>query len=728
MTKKFAFQIVCIALAVLMPLLLTTSVLLAVPNQFSHTFYGALNEKYDRLYDTKGEKIVLVGGSSVAFGYDSRMIAEYTGMEVVNFGLYAELGTKIMLDLSRGAIEEGDIIILAPELDPQTLSLYFNGSATLKALDDDYGMLSHIAIKNYDSLWGALWDFMNTKLSYFLSGEAPDPEGVYNSRHFNEYGDLAYPRAENKMPGGYDANTMVSLSGTIFDPDFIDYVNDYIKAAEKKGATVYFGWCPINRLSLDLTEAEAVYGSRADFIAGYDGSYAAASRAYDALVQGYLSDGLLQFVEDHFDCDTLGRPQDRILESAYFYDSNFHLNDRGVPLHTARLIDEVCAKLGMESHALADVQGDSYDPDARYEDRYFIYRRLTDGSYAICGTTAAGQTAVALLIPAEFEGEAGTGAVTAIDSGSLRGCLALQTLMFPSTSQIRTLAAGALETSTETATAAIDEIYFYCDGTDLTLGDSAESASLWVGADVYDSYTDNPSFTPVSAKLFETPVSEAELAEVIGVELDQEEDPRTAERFMDEYFIYRWLPDGSYTVCGTTPAGKTADLLVLPLTFTSELGEGPVKGLDAYAFSGTTDLRYLVVGAASPLSSIANNAFNGSSIIGLYLYIPETQIQGVTPVLAGGTRPGFTIYVPPAALQAYENDYYWSTLAGYYAANSLSEDDLLAVPPAVDTPMDPLLKTLYILLAVGVAAVLFSRLISYLDKQADKKNHSLNQT
>ena len=62
----------------------------------------------------EGKKIVIVGGSSVAFGFDSQKIEQaFPGYKVVNFGLYADLGTKVMLDLSEDHISEGDIVIVA---------------------------------------------------------------------------------------------------------------------------------------------------------------------------------------------------------------------------------------------------------------------------------------------------------------------------------------------------------------------------------------------------------------------------------------------------------------------------------------------------------------------------------------------------------------------------------------------------------------------------------------
>ena len=104
---KICALVLVAVLAIVSPFIGVIAAATLTPPQYSNTFVGALDEKYDRLNAIDGEKLVVVGGSSVAFGVDSEMIEKYTGMPVVNFGLYAALGTKLMLDLSRSAIGSG---------------------------------------------------------------------------------------------------------------------------------------------------------------------------------------------------------------------------------------------------------------------------------------------------------------------------------------------------------------------------------------------------------------------------------------------------------------------------------------------------------------------------------------------------------------------------------------------------------------------------------------------
>ena len=188
---KLIISVVAALLSILLPFVGIVSIAVLLPPQFSETFVGALNEKYDYLHSVEGEKIVVVGGSSVAFGLDSERLSRYTGMPVVNFGLYAALGTKLMLDLSDSAIGEGDIVILAPELDPETFSLYFNSDTTLKALDDDFSMFFDVDIDNWPGMLSSMWEFSYQKWQRYtgmVQGSSAD-SGIYLSKYINKYGD-----------------------------------------------------------------------------------------------------------------------------------------------------------------------------------------------------------------------------------------------------------------------------------------------------------------------------------------------------------------------------------------------------------------------------------------------------------------------------------------------------------------------------------------------------------
>ena len=234
--------------AVLLPFVgVTLFATVILPPVYGDTFVGALDDMYDRLNSIDEPKIVVVGGSSVAFGLDSEKLEEYTGMPVVNFGLYGALGTKVMLDLSESGINEGDIVIISPELDPQTMSLYFSADTTLKALDENFSMVWDIDHENWFNLLGGMWRFAGEKYERWQTlrenGKKESNE-VYQSQYFDPvYFDFDYFRPDNAMSEYYDVNTPVYLNSVIVDSSdfaaFADYLNAYIERCRDKGATVY---------------------------------------------------------------------------------------------------------------------------------------------------------------------------------------------------------------------------------------------------------------------------------------------------------------------------------------------------------------------------------------------------------------------------------------------------------------------------------------------------------
>ena len=422
--------IVCIILsfvAFLLPLAIVISLAALTPVQYGETFYRALPDKFDRLMSTEGKKIVVVGGSSVAFGLDSELLEEYTGMPCVNFGLYAALGTKLMLDLSRPGINDGDIVILAPELDAQTLSMYFSAESTLMATDGRYDLLKYVRGDDRLSLLGGLYGHAADKIAHMREGTAPSPVGVYRSDSFNEYGDIACERAENVMPLYYDPNTRVTLDSDILDEDFIDYVNEYVRYCERRGASVYFSFCPVNEMALADGTDESTF----------------------AKFESYLRRVL--------DCELISYLDDYVMEAGYFYDTNFHLNDAGVVVRTLNLAQDIRIILGdmtlIEAERptapelpMADVRFDGEDENVKY----FRFERQDNGSMVIVGLSEVGMSMKTLTVPLGYDGYK----VSAIDRAAFSGS-SVETLIITADTNLRNFFDGAF------ADSMIRDVYVY---------------------------------------------------------------------------------------------------------------------------------------------------------------------------------------------------------------------------------------------------------------------------
>lgn len=316
MDKRTVRRIVATALAVILAEQVFFLICgFGLPVQFGDTFMGELKSKYERLKETSGKRIVLVGGSGVAFDCDSALMDDFfPSYEIVNFGMYAGLGTKAVMDLSENYIHEGDIVILSPEQSEQTFSDYFNGEYMWQAADGAFGMLRDLKSENFEAMLGNFPRFALEKLNYVMKGQKPQTDSIYQKKSFNTYGDIELDTCrENILPNGYDVNQKVRFTEDVVQPEFMDYMNDWAKRLEKKGAVVWYRYCPVNKLSVEDM----------DDLAAYD-----------------------VFLRQKLDFPVIGNPENSLMEAEWFFDTNFHLNQSGKEVNTVQLIRDMKAMLG----------------------------------------------------------------------------------------------------------------------------------------------------------------------------------------------------------------------------------------------------------------------------------------------------------------------------------------------------------------------------------------------
>lgn len=316
MDKRTVRHIVATALAVILAEQVFFLICgFGLPVQFGDTFMGELKSKYERLKETSGKRIVLVGGSGVAFDCDSALMDDFfPSYEIVNFGMYAGLGTKAVMDLSENYIHEGDIVILSPEQSEQTFSDYFNGEYMWQAADGAFGMLRDLKSENFEAMLGNFPRFALEKLNYVMKGQKPQTDSIYQKKSFNTYGDIELDTCrENILPNGYDVNQKVRFTEDVVQPEFMDYMNDWAKRLEKKGAVVWYRYCPVNKLSVEDM----------DDLAAYD-----------------------VFLRQKLDFPVIGNPENSLMEAEWFFDTNFHLNQPGKEVNTVQLIRDMKAMLG----------------------------------------------------------------------------------------------------------------------------------------------------------------------------------------------------------------------------------------------------------------------------------------------------------------------------------------------------------------------------------------------
>ena len=407
--KRRVIQVVA---ALLLLAILPVSLLgagLSLPACYQDSYYAQLPALYRRLEDSQGKRLILVGGSNVAFGTDvsllEHMLAQYGyNYTVCPFGLYAAVGTSAMLELSQGQLREGDIVVLAVEPTDETLSTYFGASAFWKCAEEAPELLAAVSPAHRAALAGNYVGFLQERASISRSGDFPTPDGAYAKSSFEENGNMSFHRAGNIMALGWDTGAPVDLAAVSVSPDFAQQVNDYCQSARERGAEVYLSFSPVNRSALP-------------------GGPETGAAAY------------FRTCLDAFDCPVISDPNRYILDSGWFYDSNFHLNSAGAVLRTCLLAEDLLAQLGCYEE-LSFPRPTMPDPVPQEVEEipdsgWFLFSPADEAGsgYLVSGLTETGLLQASLTVPSSFEGRP----VVGVAPHALDGAERLEELRLPET-------------------------------------------------------------------------------------------------------------------------------------------------------------------------------------------------------------------------------------------------------------------------------------------------------
>ncbi len=396
----------------------------ALPAQYDQAYLAGLQDKWDALAAAPSPRIVIAGGSGAAFGVRCDLLEqELPGYSVVNFGLYAGLGTTVTLELIRPLLRSGDIVIFSPEQSAQTLSDFFHAPSMWQAADGRPELLSALDGRRWGPMAGAFPAFAGDKARLCRDGSAPAGEGVYARSSFNHYGDMDCPgREQNVMAGGFDPNMPISFDPALPSEDFFAAVNGFARWCGEHGVTLCYRFCPMNAA---------------------------------AIPDGGLSrlDGYANVLRERLDCPVLGDPAQAVLDAGWFFDTNFHLNASGAVANTAILAGELKAALDIPGPVsiplpeLPPLAGAGLTEGDNRDGGCFLYEDAGDGLRLIGLTTeGAGRESLTLpvshggmpvvsLAPAVFAGNARVreivvqGNLRGLEDGSFEGCAALERLV-----------------------------------------------------------------------------------------------------------------------------------------------------------------------------------------------------------------------------------------------------------------------------------------------------------
>ena len=283
-----------------------TTLAVAVPYNANGYYLSELDKREMVKEKNRPESIILLGGSNVAFGFDSKLIADSLKKNVINGGVHAGLGIKYMIDDIPSYIRKGDILILSPEYD-QFWDLMAYGELPLCAMFyiDGLRYPGKISSKQILAIIENTPRFVREKCEQSLfaaAGLSTDP--TYLRSSFNSYGDACW-HWYNERKHGFNGNVSTLLPIDGFNEDAFEYVVERLKSIQNKGIKVV--------LFPPAVEKE---------------SFGYMKRRVDYLSMRLSQKGF------SFACS----PIECAMDMSFFYDTKYHLNHEGAKEHSRALL------------------------------------------------------------------------------------------------------------------------------------------------------------------------------------------------------------------------------------------------------------------------------------------------------------------------------------------------------------------------------------------------------
>lgn len=271
---------------------------------FDNDYLAGVNIKEKLLTQVSSHRLILVGGSNMAFGINSGELYQAFGRPTINLSIHAGLGLNYMLSQIESSLKEGDIIILSPEyflgldgdyrLMLETEKYFFNAKKYF-----DHSMLKMISAhlnETRDKLKNLIFDPKSHDVNYWF-----DVNEIYNRNSFNEYGDVVSHLGKRKP-------IITNEEGLLqyHKWEGIQRINLFYAKCMQKGCKAFFVFpcLPLSEYNLNRK----------------------AIRLYEKDIYTELK------------MPVLGTVNDFLFQDSLFYDSIYHLDSNGREQRTLRLV------------------------------------------------------------------------------------------------------------------------------------------------------------------------------------------------------------------------------------------------------------------------------------------------------------------------------------------------------------------------------------------------------
>lgn len=236
----------------------------------------AKGDIYSHIKASKNKKIVVLGGSSVQYGYYSPLIRQLFNdkYEVYNIGQNAGFTGIAQIQAILPYMNSGDIFIHAPEFHSVPIGAAYGGVSPISnkpaanfemvlsvtaLFECDFDILANLNVQSYVNMFDYFRTYNSYRIAYNQAGQGIPYITV--GEGLNKYGDIGFDYPVRNIDNDYGYNNFrfdeVMASSYTFDVLKVE-----LKKLQDKGVRTYFTFCPVNRSYMN-----GIYNSKdVDFI------------------------------------------------------------------------------------------------------------------------------------------------------------------------------------------------------------------------------------------------------------------------------------------------------------------------------------------------------------------------------------------------------------------------------------------------------------------------------
>lgn len=286
----------------------------------------ALQDKVDRLKQCEDGRLLMIGGSNVAFGIHSQPLQEATGMETVNLGMHMMLGLDFQLECARQHGKTGDVVVLMPEYHLLASEHQDGDPNTILQLTEQWPTATRYFEPSRYASWKAFFDRDALGRSHEwlkrgwnkIRGRAEN--GIYRRSSFNAYGDVVAHHGQTCHSTMLQNEPLPNVDSARLDLA-IKRLNDFAAECAQKDIAVYFSYppIPVERFASSSHVIEQIHTQ----------------------------------LQHRLTIPMLNEPEDFVYPIDHFFDTTYHLTDVG----GAKRTESVVASLLTQPRVARDLGG-----------------------------------------------------------------------------------------------------------------------------------------------------------------------------------------------------------------------------------------------------------------------------------------------------------------------------------------------------------------------------------